>query len=80
MDPGWVATKMGGAGAPGDINASVDTYVMLAEGQGEAKDRTGEYWYSSKARAPKKEATQETVQGALVRQLGALTGVAVPET
>jgi NAD(P)-dependent dehydrogenase (short-subunit alcohol dehydrogenase family) len=43
LDPGWVATKMGGASASGDINAAVDTYVMLAEGSEEAKDATGKY-------------------------------------
>lgn len=32
LDPGWVPTKMGGASAPGSLDAAVETYVMLAEG------------------------------------------------
>ena len=78
MDPGWVATKMGGAGATGDIHAAVDTYVMLAEGTGAAKDVTGKYWYSSKQRTPKKEALDDAVPQKLVGQLEELTGVKVP--
>lgn len=40
IDPGWVPTKMGGAGAPQDIKKSVETYVKLAEGVGSS----GGYW------------------------------------
>ncbi len=79
LDPGWGATKMGGAGASGDINAAVDTYVMLAEGTGAAKDATGKYWYHCKPRSPKKEATEDAVQQNLIRQLEELTGVKVPD-
>ncbi|KAJ9614550.1 hypothetical protein H2200_002687 [Cladophialophora chaetospira] len=79
LDPGWVATKMGGAGASGDINAAVDTYVMLAEGTGAARDATGKYWYHCKPRSPKKDAIEDAVQQNLVKQLEELTGVKVPD-
>ncbi|KIW22482.1 uncharacterized protein PV07_12366 [Cladophialophora immunda] len=78
LDPGWVATKMGGAGATGDINAAVDTYVMLAEGTGAAKDASGKYWYHCKIRSPKRESTDETVQENLISQLEELTGIEAP--
>lgn len=78
LDPGWVATKMGGAGATGDINAAVDTYVMLAEGSGAAKDVSGKYFYHCKPRSPKKEANEDAVQQRLVEQLETLTGVTLP--
>lgn len=46
LDPGWVATKMGGAGAPGDPEKAVETYVMLAEG--EESGKTGRYFRPGK--------------------------------
>jgi NAD(P)-dependent dehydrogenase (short-subunit alcohol dehydrogenase family) len=42
MDPGWVATKMGGSMAPGSADKAVETYVMLAEG--EEKGGNGSYY------------------------------------
>ncbi|KAF4556493.1 Short chain dehydrogenase-like protein 70 [Elsinoe fawcettii] len=34
VDPGWVRTKMGGAGAPGTADEGADTLAWLAEGNG----------------------------------------------
>ena len=79
LDPGWVPTKMGGTGASGDINAAVETYVMLAEGSGQAKDASGKYWYHCKPRSPKREANENAVQETLIKQLEELTGVQVPD-
>ena len=71
---------MGGRGATGDINAAVDTYVMLAEGSGASKGVTGKYWYHSKQRSAKKETNDDAVQNDLVKQLEELTGVTVADT
>ncbi|KAJ4417566.1 hypothetical protein N0V82_006125 [Gnomoniopsis sp. IMI 355080] len=46
-NPGWVPTKMGGSGAPGDIGKSVDTFAMLALGEGAAKGVSGKYFHFS---------------------------------
>ncbi|KAG9770847.1 short chain dehydrogenase, partial [Aureobasidium melanogenum] len=75
LDPGWVPTKMGGRSASGDLNAAVDTYVLLAEGEGPAKGISGKYWYQSKVRFPKKEAEDTKVQDQLLKQLEGLTGI-----
>ena len=32
VDPGWVPTRMGGPGAPGDLDLGVQTQVWLATG------------------------------------------------
>jgi NAD(P)-dependent dehydrogenase (short-subunit alcohol dehydrogenase family) len=80
LDPGWVATKMGGAGATGDIHAAVDTYVMLAEGSGKSKDASGKYWYHCEPRSPKREANEDAVQQNLIKQLEEFTGVSVPDS
>lgn len=79
LDPGWVPTKMGGSSATGDIDAAVDTYVMLAEGGAQAKGISGKYWYQCKTRSPMKEAEDMAVQQNLVKQLEEITGVKVPD-
>jgi hypothetical protein len=49
LDPGWVGTKMGGAGAHGSKTAAVDTYKMLALGDAYGlADRTGKYFNAGK--------------------------------
>jgi NAD(P)-dependent dehydrogenase (short-subunit alcohol dehydrogenase family) len=48
LDPGWVATKMGGSGATGSADAAVETYVMLAEGEEEDAKKTGQYFRPGK--------------------------------
>ncbi|KAL2408050.1 Short-chain dehydrogenase chyC [Exophiala dermatitidis] len=79
LDPGWVPTKMGGRSASGDLNAAVDTYVVLAEGEGPAKGISGKYWYHSQVRSPKKEAADTKVQDQLLKQLEGLTGIKAPD-
>ncbi|KAI1300590.1 short chain dehydrogenase [Xylaria venustula] len=80
VDPGWVPTKMGGAGASGDITESERLYVMLAEGSGEAEGKNGCFWENGK-RGPtrsKEDAYDEEAQDALLKKLEEITGVAVP--
>lgn len=75
LDPGWVATKMGGSSAPGDVDAAVQTYVQLAEGAGK---ESGKYWFDCKVRSPKKEAESREVQQNLLDQLETITGLKLP--
>ena len=70
---------MGGMSASGDIHATVDTYVILAEGGRQAEGVSGKYWYHSKVRNPKQEALNEAVQGDLLRKLEEITGVKPPD-
>src|ERR1700735_3714107 len=44
LEPGWVATKMGGAGAPDDLDAGHRTQVWLAVSHDPAATITGEYF------------------------------------
>ncbi|KAI0418615.1 short chain dehydrogenase [Xylaria grammica] len=81
VDPGWVPTKMGGAGAPGNIMESERLYIMLAEGSGEAEGKNGCFWENGK-RGParsKKDTYDEKAQDALLKKLEEITGVSVPE-
>jgi NAD(P)-dependent dehydrogenase (short-subunit alcohol dehydrogenase family) len=52
LEPGWVATKMGGPGAPDDLSKAHRTQVWLAVSDDPAAAVTGEYFYHQKLRAP----------------------------
>ncbi|KAK3372719.1 hypothetical protein B0H63DRAFT_485531 [Podospora didyma] len=78
-DPGWVATKMGGSSAPDRIEDSVDTFTMLALGEGAAKGRSGGYFRDSKETKPAKVTEDVSLQERLLEELAAISGVAVPE-
>ncbi|KAK3062760.1 hypothetical protein LTS18_003412 [Coniosporium uncinatum] len=75
LDPGWVATKMGGAGASGDIQAAVDTYVMLAEGK---TDASGKHFYMTKEKSPVPAAEDKSKQDDLLSMLKDITGCSLP--
>lgn len=80
VDPGWVPTKMGGRSAPGDIDAAVDTYVMLALGEGDAaKAPSGAYFYDSKVARSAKAAEDAGAQVALLEELQRISGVSIPK-
>ncbi|HWC17576.1 MAG TPA: SDR family NAD(P)-dependent oxidoreductase [Terriglobales bacterium] len=52
LEPGWVATKMGGPGAPDDLDAAHRTQVWLAASDDPAAKVTGEYFYHMRLRKP----------------------------
>jgi len=52
LEPGWVATKMGGPGAPESIEEGSRTQVWLATSDEPAAKVTGEFFYHMKLRAP----------------------------
>jgi NAD(P)-dependent dehydrogenase (short-subunit alcohol dehydrogenase family) len=51
-EPGWVVTKMGGPGAPDDLDAAHCTQVWLATSYDPAAMVTGEYFYHMRPRTP----------------------------
>lgn len=52
LEPGWVATKMGGPGAPDDLDAGHRTQAWLAVSNDPAATVTGEYFYHMRLRPP----------------------------
>src|SRR5206468_462806 len=44
LEPGWVATKMGGPGAPDDLDAGAETQVWLATSNDPEAMVSGEYF------------------------------------
>lgn len=77
LDPGWVPTKMGGASASGDIKASVESYVSLAEGT--AQGAGGQHWYHQGKRSFQQGAADQSAQEKLLQELESISGVSVPE-
>jgi NAD(P)-dependent dehydrogenase (short-subunit alcohol dehydrogenase family) len=76
LDPGWVATKMGGPSAPQDPEKAVETYVLLAEGEENTAKTSGQYWEPGRKRAtPQAVADDERVQGALLELCRKFSGV-----
>jgi NAD(P)-dependent dehydrogenase (short-subunit alcohol dehydrogenase family) len=78
VDPGWVRTKMGGAGAPLDIDTGQRTQAWLAVSDEPAALVSGRYWRNLQPEAPAEEAMDPVFQDRLVARLGELTGVALP--
>ncbi|KAJ6544126.1 hypothetical protein B0H19DRAFT_1169710 [Mycena capillaripes] len=80
VDPGWVPTKMGGSGAPGSLDAAVDTFTMVSLGEGVATSaNTGAYLKDSRVQNPSALALDEGLQDKLVEALEKIGGVGIPE-
>lgn len=78
LEPGWVATKMGGPGAPDDLEAGAITQVWLATSDDPAALVTGQYFYHQKRRAVDPAATKHDVQERLLAECARISGVAFP--
>jgi NAD(P)-dependent dehydrogenase (short-subunit alcohol dehydrogenase family) len=80
MTPGWVATKMGGAGAPGDVKLGATTQAWLAVSDDQEAAVTGRYFYHQKQQRPNPTAERADLQDRLLDYCADLTGVALPRT
>jgi NAD(P)-dependent dehydrogenase (short-subunit alcohol dehydrogenase family) len=78
VEPGWVATKMGGPGAPDDLALAPLTQVWLAVAQ-EAADITGGYFYHQRPRNPAPLTSDEELHQLLIESCASLTGVSLSE-
>jgi NAD(P)-dependent dehydrogenase (short-subunit alcohol dehydrogenase family) len=75
VDPGWVPTKMGGSGAPDDLNKGYETQVWLAtSNEGSALVR-GQYFFHQKAANYNPAADDIAAQDRLVENCARLTSV-----
>jgi NAD(P)-dependent dehydrogenase (short-subunit alcohol dehydrogenase family) len=77
VDPGWVPTKMGSAGAPDDLELGHLTQTWLAVSDEPAARVTGAYWHHRKQQRPAAQALDRRFQDELVAKLCELTGVAL---
>jgi NAD(P)-dependent dehydrogenase (short-subunit alcohol dehydrogenase family) len=77
VDPGWVPTKMGGPGAPDDLEMGHQTQTWLAVSDDRAATVSGAYWHHRKQQKPAAEALDAGFQDRLIAKLHELTGVAL---
>ena len=75
VDPGWVATKMGGPGAPDDFDEGYRTQTWLAVSDERAATVSGKYWHHRRTRPPAKDASEPDFQERLLAWLAEVTGV-----
>jgi NAD(P)-dependent dehydrogenase (short-subunit alcohol dehydrogenase family) len=78
LEPGWVATKMGGPGAPGDLSLAPVTQAWLAVCDDAATRVTGQYFYHQERRRVNPAAQQVDLQDRLLAYCVDLTGTALP--
>ena len=74
LEPGWVATRMGGPGAPGDLSKSHMTQAWLAVSEDALARASGEYFYHQARRAPNPVSKDEATQDQLLEACARLTG------
>jgi NAD(P)-dependent dehydrogenase (short-subunit alcohol dehydrogenase family) len=77
VDPGWVPTKMGGAGAPDDLDMGYLTQSWLAVSDDPAATVSGGYWHHRQQKPAAAEASDPRFQDQLLSTLGRLTGIAL---
>ena len=75
VNPGWVPTKMGGVGAPDNLQKGYETQVWLAESNDEEAKVTGEYFYHQKTAHYNPEADDVISQDKLLDVCKEITGI-----
>jgi len=75
VDPGWVPTKMGGRGAPDDLEAGHLTQTWLATSEDAAAKTSGGLWHHRKRQEPAPQSLDARFQDELLAKLATLTGV-----
>ncbi|WP_086764846.1 SDR family NAD(P)-dependent oxidoreductase [Streptomyces bobili] len=78
VDPGWVATKMGGSGATDDRRLAPVTQAWLAAGDDAAALVTGRYFHHQQPCPPHPTTQSPEVQDRLLKYCADLTGVELP--
>jgi hypothetical protein len=67
LEPGWVPTEMGGAGAPDDIDKAHRTQVWLATSNEPAATVSGSYFFHQKATRPRSRDDGYQTSGSVAR-------------
>jgi hypothetical protein len=78
VDPGWVATKMGGRGAPDDLDRGSETQAWLAVSDDAGATVSGAYFYHKKRQDVHPAARDVTVQDGVLAACEELTGTPMP--
>lgn len=79
VDPGWVPTKMGGRGAPDDLQKGYETQVWLAVSNDDRAKVSGHYFFHQKEQHHNPEADDVRLQERLLDLCREITGVSFPQ-
>lgn len=74
VNPGWVPTRMGGAGAPDDLRLGHVTQAWLAVSDDAEARTSGGYWFHQKRQQPHPAVHDVAFQDRLLAALAAATG------
>ncbi|SDD98748.1 NAD(P)-dependent dehydrogenase, short-chain alcohol dehydrogenase family [Mucilaginibacter pineti] len=75
IDPGWVATKMGGAGAPDDLQKGYETQVWLAVSDDPGALVSGKYFHHQREARYQLKSDDTAVQEEFLRLCEQISGV-----
>jgi NAD(P)-dependent dehydrogenase (short-subunit alcohol dehydrogenase family) len=78
VDPGWVPKKMGGRGAPDDLQKGYETQVWLAVSDDEKAKVSGRYFYHRKESRHNPEADDASLQERFLSLCQEITGASFP--
>ena len=78
LEPGWVATKMGGPGAPDDLEQGARTQAWLAAGDDPETHVTGQYFYHQRPAQAHQDARNRDIQEAFLAACATATGATLP--
>jgi NAD(P)-dependent dehydrogenase (short-subunit alcohol dehydrogenase family) len=78
LSPGWVPTKMGGAGAPDNLEKGFQTQVWLAVSKDEKVEVSGRFFYHQKEIRSNPEAEDEQLQDRFLTCCKEVTGISFP--
>ncbi|HEX4476974.1 MAG TPA: SDR family NAD(P)-dependent oxidoreductase [Polyangiaceae bacterium] len=78
LEPGWVATKMGGPGAPDDLALGAVTQAWLAVGSDPKATVTGAYFFHQNPRNVHPASRDPKIQDAVLAYCESLSGVSLP--
>src|SRR5215471_1539099 len=74
LEPGWVATKMGGPSAPDDLHQGCLTQAWLAISEDSLARSSGGYFYHQRLRSPNPIASDLRVQEELLAECAGISG------
>jgi NAD(P)-dependent dehydrogenase (short-subunit alcohol dehydrogenase family) len=75
LEPGWVATKMGGPSAPEDLHQGCVTQAWLATSEDDSAQSSGGYFYHRRPRSPNPIANDPRTQDALLAECHRISGI-----
>jgi NAD(P)-dependent dehydrogenase (short-subunit alcohol dehydrogenase family) len=78
VDPGWVPTRMGGSGAPDDLDQGSLTQAWLAASDEPAANVTGRHFFHKAPRDTNPDASNPQLQDRLIAACERIAGVKLP--